>query len=202
MLKTSSLSNINYIRDAFDQVLLIVGSSAFFTQKPLIPSEIRKCLGSPHHRHWISGLFAQYDKNDPTIVSLFPSQSSISPLRIKSCVLPCHQIENLMEKTFGNFILFNFSDEITQIRGSEFTESLFPLIITCLVNYIIYFASSRNIIGEVLVITNTFQNIIIAPVDRVYVTTTPYYLQWFCQRYPKIKIKYSNWVRHALQACN
>ena len=67
---------------------------------------------------------------------------------------------------------------ITQIRGSDLTESFFPIIIDFPVSSIMALAASWNIIGVLIDDTNYFQNKILYPDDIFYVPMPPYYLQW------------------------
>ena len=64
----------------------------------------------------------------------------------------------------------------TQIRGSDFTESFLPVIRACFVISIMNLAASCNLIVWVIDVTNAFQNTILDPSGRFYVTITPYYL--------------------------
>ena len=58
---TYAMSNIKDIRVAFDQVRPIVGYSELFTQKPLTPSDIVKCLNGLHRHNCISSkLFSMW----------------------------------------------------------------------------------------------------------------------------------------------
>ena len=91
---------------------------------------------------------------------------------------------------------------ITQIRGSDLTESFFPIISDFPFSSIIALAASCNIIGVVIDDTNSFQNTILYPADIFYVPMPPYYLQWFMWCYLHINIKDSKWGLHFLQACN
>ena len=94
------------------------------------------------------------------------------------------------------------SNGITQICGSDLTESFYTIISECPVSYSMAFSASCNIIGGVIDDTNYFKNTILALADRFYVPMPPYYLQWFMWRYLRINIKYSKWCQHFLQACN
>ena len=88
---TSSLSNLQQIWAAFDQVQPIVSCSVLFKNKASTPSDTRKCLRDPHIHHWISGHFSQYYKNCLTIISTYFYQFSMSPLIKHSCAMSYHQ---------------------------------------------------------------------------------------------------------------
>ena len=94
------------------------------------------------------------------------------------------------------------SNGITQICGSDLTESFYTIISDCPVSYSMAFSASCNLIGGVIDDTNYFKTKILALADRFYVPMPPYYLQWFMWRYLWINIKDSKWCRHFLQACN
>ena len=94
------------------------------------------------------------------------------------------------------------SNGITQICGSDLTESFYTIISGFTVSYSMAFSASCNLIGGVIDDTNSFQNTILALADRFYALFPPYYLQWFMWRYLRINIKDSKWCRHFLQSCN
>ena len=88
---TYTLSNIHNIRATFKQVWPIVSYFAFVIKKNSTPSDIGKCLSNPHHHHWISGIFAQYDKILRKMFSLCFSPLRMSPPIRNSCSLSYHQ---------------------------------------------------------------------------------------------------------------
>ena len=99
----------------------IVSYYELFTQKPLTPSDIGKCLSGPHCHHWISGLFSQYDNNSLKIFTMplpiedFPADQKFLRTVISPKIKPD-------DKDMWNFWPRHCANAITQIRVSGFTE--------------------------------------------------------------------------------
>lgn len=194
-------TNYESLRAAFDQIRPVIAHSAYFNERPPTPSDVGKALKGPHRHHWIQGLFAQYDKNAK--VHLFTKPIPVSSIPPEKKVLK--SVISLKVKPDGKnmwkFAPRHCANGAPQLQGIDFDESYAPVAGACPVRTQLAISASWNLIVGVIDVTNAFQNTILPPHKREYVTLPPYYLEWFKRRHPLITVDETK-GRLCIQACN
>lgn len=154
--KPPDISNIQETLSAFDIIQPVVGYSTLFTQKLTLISDIGKWIRGYHYQKCINYLFTQYDNDFPENFSTMPLPIEHVPYGHKVLVSVIPPNIKPDGKYMDKFQTSQYSNVITNIRGSNLNSSFVPVIRTCLVNYMTPRVNSWNSIGGFLDMTNDF----------------------------------------------
>jgi hypothetical protein len=148
-------------------------------RKPSVPKSFFECLKSPLRRNWIAAAWNQFKKNKNIAVFSLPfDRSTISD---DARIFRSQLIPEVKDTEVPGVFEFKVRDVIVgtpQQKEIDYKESYSPVVDPTSIRLQIAFSCSQNYILGIIDVKNAFQNTIVPPSSRIYVTVPPTYLQW------------------------
>ena len=87
-------------------------------------------------------------------------------------------------------------------QGRDFDFSFSPTVSSPAIKIVIAFAAAYNLILAILDVVNCFQNTMI-PIEKcLYITLSPYYLEWFTETWPEVQLEPDENNQYVVQTLN
>eukprot|EP00978_Attheya_sp_CCMP212_P001989 scaffold4105_cov47-Attheya_sp.AAC.2 len=189
-----TMTNFQELWSQFDQMRPVISHLASFPKCRMTYANIGECLKSAERTCWKEALFAQYDKNaeanlftKPIPVKNLPSDTKI----LRSIINP--NVKPTDVSGMWQFITRHCANGSSMIQGINFQESYSVVALA---------SSVRITIAISIDVNNAFQNTMIPEGQRQHLSLPPYYISWFCRKYPTVTIEEAPDGRYCIQTIN
>jgi hypothetical protein len=148
-------------------------------KKPQVPASFFDCLKSPLRRNWIAAAWNQFKKNKNIAVFSLPFERVSIPQDAR--IFRSQLVPEVKDTEVPGVFELKVRDVIVgtpQQKAVDYIESYSPVVDPTSIRLQVAFSCSQNYILGIIDVKNAFQNTIVPPSSRIYVTVPPTYLQW------------------------
>ena len=191
---------IRQMADQMNSTSPIVRHVAALPKKPDVHNTIFQCLKDENYKkHWEAALDHQFSKNATQRVLSKPIPRELIPKDVKAFQSVMAVSIKEVGEALWKFVARHCVNGGPMIQGLHFDFSASPTVSYPALRTLIALAAALGLILASTDVTNCFQNTLIPPNKRIWITLPPRYMKWFKKTYPDVEVEESTSNSYLLQ---